>query len=89
MGVYGMAITHLPAYEEFVEFITSVPSVEQVSQLHLSEATEARINSLLKANREQMITPEEITELDEYLRLERIMRKAKIRAIEKLNTIYC
>ena len=80
-----MAITHLPAYEEFVEFITSVPTVEQVSQLHLSDETEARISSLLKANCEQTISPEEITELDEYLRLERMMRKAKIRAIEKLD----
>ncbi len=82
-----MAIAHLPAYEEFVEFITSVPTIEQVSRLHFSEATEARISSLLKANREQTITPEESTELDEYLRLERIMRKAKIRAIEKLDQL--
>ncbi len=80
-----MAIAHLPAYEEFVEFITSVPTLEQVSELRLSDATETRISNLLIANREETITPEENAELDEYLRLERIMRKAKIRAIEKLN----
>ena len=80
-----MAIVHLPAYDEFVEFIVSTPTVEQVSQLRLSAATEARISALLKANREETITPEETDELDEYLRLERIMRKAKIRAIEKLD----
>ncbi len=80
-----MAIAHLPAYEEFVEFITSTPTVEQVSQLRLSAATEERISTLLKANREETITPEESIELDEYLRLERLMRKAKIRAIEKLD----
>lgn len=80
-----MAIAHLPAYDEFIEFITSTPTVEQVSQLRFSPATEARISALLQANREQTITPEETVELDEYLRLERIMRKAKIRAIEKLD----
>lgn len=80
-----MAIANLPAYEEFVEFITSAPSLEQVSKLHLSEATEARINALLNRNREGTITPAESAELDEYLRLEHIMRKAKIRAIEKLD----
>lgn len=80
-----MAIAKLPAYDEFVEFITSAPSLERVSELRLSEKTEARINALLKANREETITPEEVTELDEYLRLEHIMRKAKIRAIEKLD----
>ncbi len=79
-----MAIAHLPAYDEFVEFIVSTPTVEQVSQLRLSPATEARISALLKANREQIITQEETVELDEYIRLERIMRKARIRAIEKL-----
>ena len=82
-----MAIAHLPAYEEFVEFITSVPTIEQVSQFHLSDATEARISSLLKANRDETITQEEVVELDEYLHLERIMRKAKIRAIEKLDQL--
>ena len=80
-----MAIAHLPAYEDFVEFITSAPTLKQVSELHLSDATEARISTLLTANREGTITPEEIIELDEYVRLERIMRKAKIRAIEKLD----
>ncbi len=80
-----MAIAHLPAYDEFVEFITSTPTVEQVSQLHLSVATEKRISALLNANREETITAEERIELDEYLRLERLMRKAKIRAIEKLD----
>lgn len=80
-----MAIANLPAYEEFVEFITSVPSLEQVSKLRLSETTEARINALLNSNREGTITPAESAELDEYLRLEHIMRKAKIRAIEKLD----
>ncbi|MBA3874889.1 MAG: hypothetical protein H0X30_37660 [Anaerolineae bacterium] len=56
-----------------------------MSQLHLSAATEERISTLLKANREETITPEERVELDEYVRLERLMRKAKIRAIEKLD----
>lgn len=80
-----MAIAHLPAYDEFVEFITSTPTVERVSQLYLSASTEERISALLKANREETIIPEERIELDEYLRLEQLMRKAKIRAIEKLD----
>ena len=80
-----MAIAPVPDYDEFVEFITSIPTVEQVSQLHLSTATEKRISALLKSNREETITAEERIELDEYLRLERLMRKAKIRAIEKLS----
>jgi len=80
-----MAIAHLAAYEEFVEFITSSPTLEQISELHFSHATEARISALLQANREGILAADEAAELDEYLRLEYLMRKAKLRAIEKLD----
>jgi hypothetical protein len=79
-----MAIVNLSAYDEFVDFITSHPTVEQVAEFRLSEQAEARIRELLDANRTRRLTAEEEAELDEYLRLEHIMRKAKLRAFEKL-----
>ena len=79
-----MAIAHLAAYDEFVEFITSNPTTKAVSEFRLSDAAEEHINALLEANREGTITPEELDELDEYIRLEHLMRSAKIRAFEKL-----
>ena len=80
-----MAIAHLKAYDEFVDFITSEPSLQAVSEYRLSDETEAHISALLEANREGTLMPDEISDLDEYLRLEHIARKAKIRAIEKLD----
>lgn len=80
-----MAIAHLKAYEEFVDFITSEPSLRAVSEYRLSDETEARISTLLEANREGTLTEAGSAELDEYLRLDHLMRKAKIRAIEKLD----
>lgn len=80
-----MAIAHLKAYDEFVDFITSEPSLKAVSEYRLSDESEAHISALLEANREGTISEGETIELDEYLRLEHIMRKAKIRAIEKLD----
>jgi len=80
-----MAIAQLKAYDEFVEFMTSTPTLEAISQFRLSDESEARIHALLDANESRKLTPEEEAELDEYLRLEHIMRKAKIRAFEKLS----
>ena len=83
-----MAIVNLNAYDEYVEFITSHPTVEQVADFRLLDAVEARIRDLLEANRTRKLTAEEDTELDEYLRLEHIMRKAKLRALEKLGDYF-
>ena len=80
-----MAIFQLPAYDEFAEFITSSPTLKQVSEMRFSEEAEARISYLLEGNRNETLTQTEAAELDEYLRLEHIMRKAKIRAIQKLH----
>lgn len=80
-----MAIAQLQAYDEFVEFITSSPTLEQIAEFRLSDVSEARISSLLEANQNRRLTSSEEAELDEYIRLEHIMRKAKIRAFEKLD----
>ena len=80
-----MAIAQLQAYDEFVEFITSSPTLEQIAEFRLSDVSEAHISGLLEANRTRTLTAAEEAELDEYLRLEHIMRKAKIRAFEKLD----
>ncbi len=80
-----MAIVHLRPYDEFIEFITSSPTLAEISEFRLSDESEARIHALLEVNKSQRLTPDEEVELDEYLRLEHIMRKAKIRAFEKLD----
>ena len=80
-----MAAIQLTAYDEFVEFITSSPTLEDIANFKLSEASQARINELLDANRNRRLTDAEEAELDEYVRLEHIVRKAKIRAYEKLD----
>jgi hypothetical protein len=79
-----MAIANVRSYDEFVEFITSLPTLEQIAQFRLSATTEQQISDLLHANQTRQLTAEEQTELDEYLRVEHLMRKVKIRAFEKL-----
>lgn len=79
-----MAIVQISAYDEFVEFITSTPTLQQIADYRLSHETEALISALMERKNQGKLSAEEEVELDEYLRLEHIMRKAKIRAFEKL-----
>lgn len=80
-----MHVVEINAYDEFVEFITSSPTLEQIAGFRLSTPAEQRIRDLLDANRTRRLTDDEVAELDEYLRLEHMVRKAKIRAWEKLD----
>ena len=78
-----MAIVQINAYDEFVEFIISSPTLEQIADFRLSDTAEAHISTLMEASNAGQMTAEQEAEFDEYLRLEHIMRKAKIRAIER------
>lgn len=81
-----MAVSRTSAvYDEFIEFITSSPTLEQIAAYQLSEAAEARIDDLQEQNNNGDITADELAELDDYLRIEHLIRMAKIRAREKLS----
>ena len=79
-----MEVVKTSAYAEFVEFITSSPTLAQITEFRLSEETDNHLHTLLEANRNGVISREEQAELDEFLRLEHIVRIMKIRAHEKL-----
>lgn len=72
-------------YDEFVEFITSSPSLEAITQFRLSDEAEQRVSQLLTLSREGHLSAEDAAELDEYQRVEHLMRMAKLRAFEKLD----
>lgn len=69
-----MDVIEINAYDE---------TLDQIANFRLSEAAEQRISDLLDANRNRRLTDAEDAELNEYLRLEHMVRKAKIRAYEK------
>jgi hypothetical protein len=81
-----MAIVQQAAYDEFVDFITSSPTLEQIADYTLSPEAQMRVDYLLSANRDGVMTPEERDELDAYLLAEHLMRAAKLRALEKLHS---
>lgn len=73
-----------PYYAEFIEFVTSRPTLEEMANYRLSETSEARLSALLEANRNGTLSADEQTELDDYIRLEHLLRMLKYSALEKL-----
>ena len=79
-----MAVIQLNAYQEIVDFMAARPSLEDMSAFRFSEAAEEHINELLAANRRRRLTDVEAAELDEFDKLEHMMRMIKLTALEKL-----
>lgn len=79
-----MVVMPVTAYDEFAEFISLPPTLEEIAEFRLSDELESRIRDLLVSNRSRALTAEEQNELDEYVRVEHLMRMAKLRAVAKL-----
>lgn len=86
MRAFTVVFAPVSAYDEFAEFIARPPSLQEIADFHLSDALENRIGELLTANRSRALTAEEQHELDEYVRVEHLMRMTKMRAIAKLRS---
>ena len=73
------------AFHEIYEFLTSSPTPQAIINFHPSEATRQRVQSLLQANKERTLTPQETRELDEFADLEHLVRMLKIYARARLD----
>jgi hypothetical protein len=71
-------------YDEILDFLLSNPSSEQIIAMRPSNAMQERMTYLLDTNREGHLTPDERSELDEFMRIEHFVRMLKIRARERL-----
>jgi len=72
------------AYEEVIDFIAAGTSPQEVADYRPSEAVRVRVADLLAREKTDGLTPEEASELQNYLQLEHIMRLAKARARQHL-----
>lgn len=68
------------AYDELVEFIAAGSTPASLLKFQPSEESRNRVMELIRKERESGLLPEEKNELDDYLRLEHVMRLAKARA---------
>ncbi len=70
----------MKAYEEIIDFLASGTTPRGISLFKASESTKLRVRELLHLEKEGVATSSEKTELDDYLRLEHLMRLTKARA---------
>ena len=68
------------AYEEVVDFIASGPTSGKVVEFRPSEESRRRVSELVRREKAGELSAEEISELDDYLQLEHLMRLARARA---------
>jgi hypothetical protein len=74
----------MTSYDQFIEFMASLPSLDEIAAYTMSPEAQTRIRELLDANQNRRLTDAENIELDEYQHLGRLIRRAKIRAFEKM-----
>jgi hypothetical protein len=72
------------SYEEIIDFIAAGSTPETVAAFRPSESVQQRVADLIERSRNEGISAEEQSELEDYLQLEHIMIMAKARARQRL-----
>jgi hypothetical protein len=80
-----MTTTIPKAYDEVINFIAGGTTPKSVADFQPSEATKQRVADLLYREKTSGLSDNEKDELDQYARLEHIMRLAKARARRNLD----
>jgi hypothetical protein len=68
------------AHEEIIDFIAARTTPELVLAFRPSIEAQQRVQDLIRRRQEEDLTPDEQSELDDYLQLEHLMIMAKARA---------
>ena len=77
------ATEHTFVYDELLDVLAESADVGRLLSFRLSSEKQARLDDLLEKNREGQLTEEETGELDDYERLEHLVRLLKARARQK------
>jgi hypothetical protein len=73
------------AYDELVDFIAGGTSPSSLVRFQASQATKDRVEELIRREKAKELSPDERSELDNYLQLEHVLRLAKARARTRLS----
>jgi hypothetical protein len=71
-------------HHDIIDFIAGGCSPEEVAEFSPSKRARERVAHLLERLKDGLLSPEESSELDQYVELEHIMRMAKARARQQL-----
>ena len=73
-----------PVYLEVIDFIVSRASPEALLQFRPSEANQRRVSELIESDHNGTLSPEETSELDDFVQLEHLLIMAKAQARRRL-----
>jgi hypothetical protein len=73
-----MAVAPSPSYQEVYYFLATSPTHEQILAFRPSSQTQERIHTLLDAEKQQGISPDDKAELDEFEQVEHFVRMLKL-----------
>lgn len=68
------------AYDEIVEFIAAGSTPDSVARFEPSQRTKDYVADLIHKEKTAGLTPQESSELDDFMKFEHLMRLAKARA---------
>lgn len=71
-------------FDEILEFLASTPTPEQIIAFKPSNELNQRLHDLLDRNANNSLTAEEKSELDEFMRMDHLLKMLKIKARQKL-----
>ena len=74
-----------PPYLEIIDFIAGGTTPETVANYRPSREAQRRVAELIAREKDEVLTPEEKSELDRFVELEHILRMAKARALQILS----
>jgi len=71
-------------FTQIFDFLAGSPGQQQIIAFKPSSRLEQRLTYLMEQNRQENLTSEERSELDEFLRMNHFMNMLKIRARQKM-----
>ncbi len=80
IGLRYLTSPEARGYGEVIEFMAAGPTPQAIVSFQASEKFQRRVCELLEKNRENVLTPEEKAELDQYESLDYLMTLVKARA---------
>jgi len=72
------------AFDELADFLAAGSTPASLLEFQPSQETRARVQELIHKENDSSLLPEEASELDDYLKLEHLMRLAKARARSRI-----
>jgi hypothetical protein len=80
-----MVVEYNSVYDELAYFLASL-SPRKVLQYKVSSKAQTRVNELLLKNKSEGLSAEENAEMERYMTLEHIIRLAKSKSLQQLNS---